>query len=451
MPNFPYPSPPTPAPGPSLLDDSESHMLGDFFDHVSSATFDNSSFLFDKQPSTQGMSNPFGWGEELPPTFHGTTTSLSQPPLISNGMHEVPSDGRSNHYNSSAVFHTPAPSDDVLAAAHLLQSGHSPFVGQTLASPESPIFPGPPTPHDFVQIPRNHQPSLRRQSSHHYHHPSQMQRPSSMSSHHRASTSGLVTNYYPNAMYGPNGRQSSGSPTIMQRQSKSVDVRWGSDVSFLDHGYVAPPNQETEEDVTKDMMHNMKALLPHGSASNTRPPSPKPTVYQHQRKASNLVRVPAGSGAVESSETEEEAQQSKRRNKRKVKEEDEGEEEDGSESPGKMKRRKRVAASGKGARAKKSSAEENCARQRSQSASHKAARENLTEEQKRSNHILSEQKRRNLIKQGFDDLCDLVPDLKGGGYSKSAMLVQAADWLEDMLRGNTELEAVLASLGGCGS
>jgi hypothetical protein len=76
----------------------------------------------------------------------------------------------------------------------------------------------------------------------------------------------------------------------------------------------------------------------------------------------------------------------------------------------------------------------------------KAPRENLSEEQKRTNHILSEQKRRNLIRQGFDDLCSLVPGLRGGGFSKSAMLTQAADWLEDLLRGNELLQSQLADM-----
>jgi hypothetical protein len=83
-----------------------------------------------------------------------------------------------------------------------------------------------------------------------------------------------------------------------------------------------------------------------------------------------------------------------------------------------------------------------------QGAMTKQGRENLTEEQKRTNHILSEQKRRNLIKQGFDDLCSLVPELNGGGFSKSTMLIQAADWLEDLLRGNEQLKAQLAELKG---
>ncbi|KAJ5223832.1 hypothetical protein N7468_008374 [Penicillium chermesinum] len=78
----------------------------------------------------------------------------------------------------------------------------------------------------------------------------------------------------------------------------------------------------------------------------------------------------------------------------------------------------------------------------------KAPRENLSEEQKRTNHILSEQKRRNLIRQGFDDLCSLVPGLRGGGFSKSAMLTQAADWLEDIMHGNEILRNQLADMKG---
>lgn len=78
----------------------------------------------------------------------------------------------------------------------------------------------------------------------------------------------------------------------------------------------------------------------------------------------------------------------------------------------------------------------------------KLSRENLSEEQKRENHIKSEQKRRTLIKEGFDDLCDLVPGLRGGGFSKSTMLTMAAEWLEDLLKGNEALATQLATLEG---
>lgn len=73
-------------------------------------------------------------------------------------------------------------------------------------------------------------------------------------------------------------------------------------------------------------------------------------------------------------------------------------------------------------------------------------RDNLTEAQKRENHIHSEQKRRNLIRQGFEELCSMVPELKAGGYSKSAVLVHAANYLDDLKKGNARLRLYLQQL-----
>lgn len=75
-----------------------------------------------------------------------------------------------------------------------------------------------------------------------------------------------------------------------------------------------------------------------------------------------------------------------------------------------------------------------------------AKRDNLTEAQKRENHIHSEQKRRNLIRQGFEELCALVPELKAGGYSKSAVLIHAANYLDDLKKGNAQLRIYLQNL-----
>ena len=75
-------------------------------------------------------------------------------------------------------------------------------------------------------------------------------------------------------------------------------------------------------------------------------------------------------------------------------------------------------------------------------------RDNLTEAQKRENHIHSEQKRRNLIRQGFEELCALVPELKAGGYSKSAVLIHAANYLDDLKKGNARLRLYLQQLEG---
>lgn len=72
----------------------------------------------------------------------------------------------------------------------------------------------------------------------------------------------------------------------------------------------------------------------------------------------------------------------------------------------------------------------------------------LNEDQKRENHIKSEQERRTLIRQGFEDLGELMPGLKGGGFSKSAVLMMAADWLEELTHGNEILQRRLDQLGG---
>jgi len=77
-------------------------------------------------------------------------------------------------------------------------------------------------------------------------------------------------------------------------------------------------------------------------------------------------------------------------------------------------------------------------------------RDNLTEAQKRENHIHSEQKRRNLIRQGFEEMCALVPELKAGGYSKSAVLIHAANYLDDLKKGNNRLRLYLQQLEGAG-
>lgn len=74
------------------------------------------------------------------------------------------------------------------------------------------------------------------------------------------------------------------------------------------------------------------------------------------------------------------------------------------------------------------------------------ARKNLTEEQKRENHIKSEQKRRNIIKEGYRELNQLVPNLKQGGFSKSNVLTETVRELEGLQAGNARMEEYLNSL-----
>ena len=83
-----------------------------------------------------------------------------------------------------------------------------------------------------------------------------------------------------------------------------------------------------------------------------------------------------------------------------------------------------------------------------ESASRKGARANLTDHQKRNNHIASEQKRRNVIKDGYQMLDTLVPGLAVGGYSKSIALGVTADWVQTLVVQNQRLREVFLSHGG---
>ncbi|KAI2603998.1 helix-loop-helix DNA-binding domain-containing protein [Hypoxylon fragiforme] len=63
----------------------------------------------------------------------------------------------------------------------------------------------------------------------------------------------------------------------------------------------------------------------------------------------------------------------------------------------------------------------------------------LTEEEKKQNHIASEQKRREAIRAGFDRLCDLVPGLEGHGRSEGFVLKETVKYVREQLARRREL------------
>lgn len=217
---------------------------------------------------------------------------------------------------------------------------------------------------------------------------------------------------------------------ISEDQHPSRKVRglhWGSDNSFMDQGYVAPPDQPDMETRTKELLGHLDCFEPQSSATNTRAPSP-------ERMASALGQR----SSFHAVDTEDGSQSRKRQRTSLV-----GDQLSDDEDSKPQTRKSRTPSNAKVRRASTDTT-----RKARLTPGSKAARENLSEEQKRTNHILSEQKRRNLIRQGFDDLCSLVPSLRGGGFSKSAMLTQAADWLEELLQGNGILQSQLADMKG---
>ncbi|KAL0079805.1 helix-loop-helix DNA-binding domain-containing transcription factor [Phycomyces blakesleeanus] len=76
----------------------------------------------------------------------------------------------------------------------------------------------------------------------------------------------------------------------------------------------------------------------------------------------------------------------------------------------------------------------------------KPNRDLLTEDEKRANHIASEQKRRNTIRSGFKDLTDIIPTLKNINNSKSTVLFKAVDYIRHLEKRNRGLKDRLAAL-----
>ena len=72
----------------------------------------------------------------------------------------------------------------------------------------------------------------------------------------------------------------------------------------------------------------------------------------------------------------------------------------------------------------------------------------LTEEEKRANHIASEQKRRAAIREGFDKLAELTPGMEGQGRSEGLVLGKVVEFAKEQLEERRRLIAEVEARGG---
>jgi hypothetical protein len=363
-----------------------------------------------------------GW-DELPPTFMGTTSSFGQQPQAGNhGLSDMNFGGMNSQMNAGPSI-PPSTSADVLAAATLLQNGSN-GRSQNL---QDGMF------RDNVSRSINGQ--LRQQSTSH-------PTPRSQGGFQdRANGDDFMRdNFYTEMVFGPQAVGAVRHPGVSQK----VDIRWGSDAGFGSaQGFVAPDSQENvaaaERQHIKAVEEAFSLSVAHipSSAESTRPSSPiGPSSHQRTRSIGQKM--------------EPEDPDSRPRKRRKSKYQEAADEDDESPAsptfkPGAKRRKSKKASEESPGPESEQSAKR---RKSAAAAAAKAVRENLTEEQKRENHIKSEQKRRTLIREGFEDLGELVPGLKGGGFSKSAVLIMAADWLEELVHGNEILQRRLDQLEG---
>ncbi|KAI9754758.1 MAG: hypothetical protein M1835_000868 [Candelina submexicana] len=79
---------------------------------------------------------------------------------------------------------------------------------------------------------------------------------------------------------------------------------------------------------------------------------------------------------------------------------------------------------------------------------HSAPAVRLTDSQKKSNHILSEQKRRQAIRAGFDRLTELVPDCEGEARSESVVLRKTVEYCRMLAEERRMLVREIEARGG---
>ncbi|RSL57642.1 hypothetical protein CEP53_006432 [Fusarium sp. AF-6] len=421
----PLPDPPEPAPGDPLLTDNDNRLLDSFFQDINADHYNMPSFgeglnfsdtWLDLPPQFIGSSTTFSHhpGPSIAePTGHGLPNSLGDfhgmMPMEPNMMPPPPPPPpQSQHQLDHQLDHRHTPDDVLHAAATLLHNGSA--QRQTSNGVDA---------------------SLQRRMTaplvgHLQHQPLDEFR-----EEHRRSVAASEQEHYPDWMSGPQERR--------QHRAPPAEYQWGSDANFSRiQGYLPNSEKETAESLTKEQLKYLECFEPSQSADNTRPSSPVHTkIAPPQSRMAQAVKPP-----------ETDAPPRKRRKSRNSKEGPDEDAQDETTTPKSNRRRKskmeRLGSTSSGPTEEVSTGK----RRKSMANGAKATRENLTEEQKRENHIRSEQKRRTLIKEGFEDLCDLVPGLRGGGFSKSTMLTMAAEWLDDLLKGNEALTAQLAALEG---
>ncbi|KAG5925250.1 hypothetical protein E4U61_000027 [Claviceps capensis] len=449
---------PDPAPGAPLLTETDSKVLSCFFQDMTSNQYNMPSFgeglnfsdaWLDLPPQFMGSSTSFGSQED--PTAgdfgfsHDQQNDVSRmlstgssmmpppppppppPPDIAPSMHPTPSLSQTQPQTFQSSQHQQH-SDDVLnAAATLLRNGSRARNGQSLGNSSQNGSIG------------DSESNGRRSSApfpmvHLQHQPIEEFKEQTRRSSQVAETEHSLAGW----MFGSKQQKAT------HPEPAVGDIQWGSDARFTDvQGYVPEPAVESVETMHQQQMKLLGSLAIDQSATNPRPSSAvnnngnrdassnddgythttrKEELKAPPRKRRKSKNVPRSTIEEEHASDDDDAASTKSVRKRKTRPE--------RTASGSEPLPDATATTAGGPRRRKSGAA---------IAAAKHPRENLSEEQKRENHIRSEQKRRTLIKQGFDDLGVLVPGLRGGGFSKSTTLTMAADWLEQLLQENKAL------------
>jgi hypothetical protein len=396
--------------GQSILSDMENQQLDNFFSSTNPFDILDSQALppaLDTKASAHDYNN---WEDFIaPPTVHRVTSTIPDQARLQNNFHQDQQYGHANFLGNT---------EDELQAATALFNQAQP----SYTNGRSHSF------HDLPTAPNG----FAANSAHNLNlgtlpvgpqHGLLHERLSSLVPNHN--TPGMDTHFAPQwaTSKAPQHQQTEFGPPLQKLDLKR-SYAFGTDNSFgSPSGYSGPNGHPSEQDAARASIHDLEETSHHilRAVAGIEGPSTSLAAYTHAPHDDDEPSDDAPS------EDEDEDRPMKKRKKSQAR--------SSRDTP------KKAARNGKAR--KVSVAEDFTKKKRAPAATQKTHRENLTEEQKRSNHILSEQKRRDLIKQGYKDLNEVVPAVRGGGLSKSQVLVEAAAFLEKLIEDNDNYRQVV--------
>ena len=455
-------------------------MLHSFFDQI-----DGDEFSYDFSSGDLGQNGEgLGPWDALPPTYIGSTTSLSQP--------ELPASGHSKREFQNLLdfdFDSPptfiagfdarsSTAPEILAAASALTQNTSVSL-QRCSQPNNPH--GPTTTNHSLSLPKL--PSRSTSSAqevlgydgHVFHNRDSRQGFETVppGSYIHKSSAVMPMNLPVNVSLARYDGIIQPSQTSANSQGGARELRssvsdrngnlvYGSDNNFGAFGFVPPPGQKTEKQIQEGFLGTLQVLEPQHSATNTQPSSP---VLQKQKRhidttnggvqtprtTSSSDRAHDNKSQVRLSEVTRPTKRQKGQAKPSNIGDDQDEVENGPGEPNNLRsicRRRPSTPRRKNKSRLESTSLPQTKRQPSHLDSHKPSRKNLSEAQKRENHIQSEKKRRDLIRLGYSQLSELVPSARGAGFTNRDVLDHSVEWLISLMTGNERLELQLASLRG---
>ena len=210
-----------------------------------------------------------------------------------------------------------------------------------------------------------------------------------------------------------------------------TELGFGSDSCFADHHYAPPPGATDVHVVEGRVLETLNSFEPSHSGANTQPPS---SVASKKRRA---LSGKACSLLTNSKQPEQTYPKSE------VVNNDEVNLQSSIAIPSESDPRKKAR---KGPKQPSPLASENPSRRKPRASETK--RQNLSEKEKKENHIRSEQKRRNQIREGFASLLEMMPAglADGSSNSKCIVLARAVEWLTELRDGNEKLRYQLNTL-----